>query len=304
MTHPIAASRNQVAVALATVYVVWGSTYLGMRIAVTELPPLLVGGSRNLIAGATFLLLALALPSTPRPARREIRNAVLLGLALVGISNGLVIVALRDVTSSLTALILAIMPLWVALIELFRPGGARPTARALVGIAVGFLGTAFLVWRPGGGLAIEALPFLMLILATINWAAASVAGRIVARPQSSLVSSGIEMCAGGLAQLAVGACLGEARALAAMPGPPSARAMVAFVYLVVVGSWAGYGAFSWLTRHAPPTLVATYAYVNPLVAVILGVAIGAEALAPRMLVAGAVIVGAVVLVTTARTRGT
>ena len=291
--------RSKILLALGTVYIVWGSTYLGIRFMVAELPPLLSGGFRYLIAGGVFYVAARLRPGAAPPATgRQLRNAVLLGVGLVGLSNGLVNMAERHVPSGLTALLLAVMPLWVALIEMLRPRGQRPTARALLGVATGFVGTALLVWHPPGGQPLHIVSALLLGLASLNWALCSVAGRHADRPANWMISSGVEMMAGGVAQLIVGSATGEIGALAAAhPGP---HALWAFVYLVVIGSWLGYGAFSWLIRNAPPTFVATYAYVNPLVAVILGAAIAGEALGLRTLAGGAVIVLSVVVVTTAR----
>jgi drug/metabolite transporter (DMT)-like permease len=291
-------SRARVALALGTVYLVWGSTYLGIRWVVAELPPFAAGAMRFVTAGGVFLAAGL-LTGSPRPTRRQLRNAAIIGMLMPGISNGLVGLAERRVPSSITALVLAIMPLWVALLQTLRPGGARPSGRAALGLLLGFGGTALLVL--GGGPSahvIEPLGVVLLLLASFIWAAGSLFARGAARPAGWMVSAGAEMLAGGVCQALISVGKGELPRLA--EAHPSGRALSALVYLVAIGAWLGYGAFSWLTRHARPAVVATYAYVNPLVAVVLGAVFAGEILAPRAAVSGVVIVAAVVLVTTAR----
>jgi drug/metabolite transporter (DMT)-like permease len=295
---PLPASRAQIALALGTVYLVWGSTYLGIRWVVAELPPFAAGAVRFVTAGGVFLLVGL-LTGGPLPTRRQLRNAALVGIFLPGISNGLVGLAERRVPSSITALVLAVMPLWMALLETVRPGGTRPSRRAALGLLLGFGGTALLVLGGGRGQqVIEPLGVGLLLLASFIWAAGSLFARGAARPGSWMVSAGTEMLAGGLCQATLALVQGELPRLAA--AHPSGRALGALVYLIAIGAWLGYGAFSWLTRRARPAVVATYAYVNPLVAVVLGSLLAGEVLAPRAAVSGVVIVAAVVLVTTAR----
>jgi drug/metabolite transporter (DMT)-like permease len=292
------ATRSRIALALATVYLVWGSTYLAIRWVVTELPPFAAGAVRFVVAGGAFLLVGLLLG--PRPTLRELRNSALIGMFLPGLSNGLVGLAERRVPSSITALVLAVMPLWVALLETVRPGGSRPPLRAAIGLLVGFCGTALLVLggAGAGGHAVEPLGIALLLTASLVWASGSLAGRGLARPTSWMVSAGTEMLAGGLFQGLIALVQGELPRL--VQAQPSARALGALIYLAVIGGWLGYGAFSWLMRNARPALVATYAYVNPLVAVVLGAVLAGETLTPRAAVSGAIIVAAVVLVTTAR----
>lgn len=289
------APRARVALALGTVYLVWGSTYLAIRWAVAELPPFTAGAVRFVTAGGLFLLFGLV-RGAPRPSRRQVRNAALIGVALLGVSNGLVGFAEQRLSSSLAALVLAITPLWIALFEAIRPGGARPSRAAVVGLLIGFCGTGWLVYQPNA--RGDAAGLFIVLVASITWATGSLAARRASRPSAFTISAGTEMLAGGLAQLLIAVVRGEpARLTHASPGP---RAIGALVYLIVIGAWAGYGAFSWLTRNARPTLVATYAYVNPLVAVTLGALLAGEPLSSRVLVAGAAVVVSVVLVTRQR----
>jgi drug/metabolite transporter (DMT)-like permease len=297
------ASRTRVALALATIYVVWGSTYLGIRWVVAELPPFAAGTLRFFSAGLFFFLVAVLRPGGVGRLRevgwRQVRNAAVLGAAMLGCSNGLVGLAERNISSGMTALMIAITPLLIALMEAVRPGGTRPGVRASVGLVVGFLGTALLVM--GGrneGHATSAAGVVMVLVAAVVWAAATLAAKDVPRPRDSFLSAGIEMMAGGVTQAVVAGFRGEWPQL--FTSHASNRAWLSLLYLAAVGSCLGYGAFSWLTRNARPTLVSTYGYVNPLVAVTLGTLLAGEALGPRIVVAGVAVVGAVFLVSTGR----
>jgi drug/metabolite transporter (DMT)-like permease len=293
-------SRVRVWGALATVYVVWGSTYLAMKWAVADLPALPTGALRFFGAGLVFFLLGWARAGALRVSRRELRNAALVGIAMPGLCNGLVFLAQRTVSSSLTAVLLAIMPLWVALIEALRPSGERPSRPAIVGLVIGFLGTALLVTGRGGLLATDLSGLVLLVISAVVWAAFSIFAKHAARPSAWMVSAGLEMMAGGLLQAALALMRGDWSQLAV--SEPGLRAILSVVYLVVAGSWIGYGSFSWLVRHASPALASTYAYVNPLVAVALGALLAGESLTARTLLAAGLIVAAVVLVTSTSAR--
>jgi drug/metabolite transporter (DMT)-like permease len=288
----------KIAIALATVYVVWGSTYLAIRWVVQELPALLSGGMRFTVAGLGFLLFArLRGPLSFTP--RQLRNAVMLGALMPGLSNGLVGLAERRVPSALTALILAVVPLWIAVIQAVRGGPHRTGVRDGAGLVIGFGGTALLVWH-GGQEPVSLAGMLMIVAASLLWSVGTVAAGQADRPKPWMSSAGLEMLAGGLLQIVLAILSGELPRLAASsPGP---RALGALLYLTVVGAWAGYGAFSWLNGRAAPSLIATYSYVNPLVAVFLGWSLAGEPLGLRTLIAGALIVCSVILVTTTRRR--
>ena len=298
------ATPARVALALGTLYLVWGSTYLAIRWVVAELPPFASGSLRFTAAGLFFLLLGLLRGQRDGarwPTRLQLRNSVLLGVAFLGVSNGLVGLAERQISSGLTALMLALTPLWVALLEAVLPGGRRPTAGAVIGLLLGFGATAALVLgAPSTGHAVALSGVIMVLVASFTWATASVIARSAPRSAAFLVSAGIEMVAGGVAQALIALVRGEHHELLA--AGPAPRAWLSLLYLAVMGSCIGYGAFSWLNRRVRPSLVATYAYVNPLVAVTLGALLADEPLSPRVLLSGAVIVLAVFLVTTARDR--
>lgn len=280
-------------VALFTVYILWGSTYLGIRVAVSTMPPLLMGGVRFLIAG--LLLCAWRLPAAIRagalPTPAAWRRALVIGALLLVGGNGAVAVAETTVPSSLTALIVSSVPLFMALIDrVFY--GRRLSADALIGLVAGFAGIAVLVGVPIGG---SASPIgagtLILIAGSLSWAAGSIYSRGANLPDDSLLFTGMQMLAGGAMLTVAGLALGEAGAvhLAAI----SPASWVAFSYLVIFGGVIGFSAYLWVIRNAPTPLVSTYAYVNPVVAVVLGWAILHEELTLRTIVAGAIIVASV-----------
>jgi drug/metabolite transporter (DMT)-like permease len=279
--------------ALAAVYLIWGSTYLGIRYAVETLPPFLMAACRFIVSGGFLYLLRRALGDPP-PTVMEWRNAAILGVFLLVGGNGGVVWAEQFVTSSLAALLVATVPLWMVLIDGLRPAGHRPNFTAVLGIVIGFGGVVFLI----GSVASTAdtmnlVGSAALILASLSWAIGSLYGRGANLPSSQLLGTAMEMLAGGVALLLLASANGEWSRLdiAAV----SARSAMALVYLTVIGS-AGFVAYVWLLRVAPTPLVATYAYVNPLVAVVLGYFLAHEPITLRTVAAGALIIGSVALV--------
>jgi drug/metabolite transporter (DMT)-like permease len=279
--------------ALGLVYVLWGSTYLGIRYAVETLPALLSAGAR--FGAAALLLAAWAAVRRGRSAfratGRELAGAAGTGLLLLLGGNGLVTLAQeRGLPSSLAALLLAAMPLWVVLV---RAGtGDRPTGRTVAGVLLGFAGVAVLLLpgaRPAG---LALLPAAVVVLAGLLWAVGSVVSSRVGQPQDRLVATAVQMTGGCAGLLVVGALRGESLDVAGV----SRASLVAWCYLVVLGSVVAFTAFSWLLTVAPVSQVSTYAYVNPVVAVLLGALVAGEAVGPATLVGGAVTVLAVALV--------
>jgi drug/metabolite transporter (DMT)-like permease len=289
-----------VLVALATVYLVWGSTYLAIKYIVGGIPPFLAMGARFLLAGA--VVAAIVLLSSGRPAFRMTRSqlvtASLCGLFLLVGGNGLVAVAEQDVDSSMAALLIAGTPLWVVLLRaLLRD---RPSVATMAGLLVGLAGVAILL-LPGmqGDAALG--PLLLVCLSSILWSVGTVLATRRPMPADPFVSTVVEMAAGGTAMIIVGSIGGEWGRLDLAAAEPSA--WVAFVYLVLIGSVAGYSAYVWLLARAPLSLATTYAYVNPAVAVVLGSLFLSEPLTMNVLVGGAVIIAAVAFVITAEARG-
>ena len=280
--------------ALAVVYVVWGSTYLGIAVAIETLPPLLMGGVRFLLAGAALYVFAIARGDTDgdRPGRRAWLAALASGGLLFAVGNGCVILGERTVPSGIAALLIASTPLWIALLDRLA-FGARLGPRALVGLALGFGGVALLAQPSGAGLDPAGVAFLLV--AAVGWAAGSLVTRASPLPRRPLVAAAMQMLAGGALMTVAGLARGEAGDIGAV----STRSAVAFAYLVLLGSVVAFTAYSWLLRAARTSLVATYAYVNPVVAVALGWLVLGEPVTALTVVSGAVIVAAVALIVSA-----
>lgn len=278
------------------VYIAWGSTYLAIRFAVETMPPFLMAAVRFLLAGS-LLFAVRRLAGDPLPRRIEARSAGIVGLFLLLGGNGAVVWAEQTVASSLAALMVSSSPLWMLILEAARPGGRRPALRAVLGIILGFAGVLLLVWPGGeeGLLQVNPWGAGALVFATLAWSFGSIYSRYAALPSSPLMGSAVEMLIGGLALLLVGAVTGEFSRLnlAAI----HMRSWLGLLYLIVGGSLVGYTAYTWLLQVAPTSLVSTYAYVNPLVALAIGALLGNEIISPRTLLAAAVILGAVALTT-------
>ena len=295
-THPHRrpASRGELLLAFAAVYVLWGSTYLAIRVGVETIPPFLLAGVRHLTAGL-ILLGWLRLRGTPWPERRHWRAAAIIGgLMLLG-GNGLVTWAEQRVPSGLAALIVASVPLWMTLLDGIQQR-ERPHGVVIIGLAIGLAGLGFLV-APGnfaGGTHVDPLGALGLLSAALFWAIGSLYSRRAKLPASTLLATAMEMIAGGAILLFASALLREWQgfSLAAV----SANSLLALAYLIVAGSLLGFTAYVFLLGATTPARVSTYAYVNPVVAVLLGWAILGEAVTPRTLIAAAVIVASVALI--------
>ncbi|HYE97929.1 MAG TPA: EamA family transporter [Planctomycetota bacterium] len=292
-------TRSKVLLAFAAVYVFWGSTYLAIKIALETLPPFLMAGSRFVAAGLVLMAFA-RIRGTPAPtARHWLSAAVVGGLLLLG-GNGGVVWAQQTVPSGLAALIVASVPLLMAVLDALRPGGARPGPAAVLGLIGGFAGVALLVLSGGAGSGqVNPAAAAALLGASLSWAVGSLLAKTLPLP-APLLAIGMEMIAGGMLQILAGLGLGEAARLdlAAV----SARSWSAVAYLVVFGSLGGFVSYVWLLGVRPAAQVATYAYVNPVIAVVLGWALAGEPLSGSALAAAVLIVGSVGLVTAAPPR--
>ncbi len=288
------ASRGELLLAFAAVYVLWGSTYLAIRIGVETIPPFLLAGVRHLTAGL-ILLGWLRLRGTPMPERRHWRAAAIIGgLMLLG-GNGLVTWAEQRVPSGLAALIVASVPIWMTLLDGIQQR-ERPHGVVILGLAMGLAGLAFLV-APGkfaGGTHVDPLGALALLMAALFWAIGSLYSRRAKLPSSTLLATAMEMIAGGAILLCVSAALREGRGFS-LAGVSSAS-LAALGYLIVAGSLLGFTAYIFLLGATTPARVSTYAYVNPVVAIFLGWAVAGESVTPRTLLAAAIIVAAVALI--------
>ncbi len=297
------ASRAQIIAAFASIYLIWGSTYLAISYAVETIPPFIMGGIRFVVSGAMLYLWA-RYRGAPRPARLHWRNAIVAGGFLLLGGNGAVVWAEQFVPSGLTALLVSILPFWLVIIEWVRPPRKRPSGAVLVGLFLGFIGIVVLVGQSdvGGHGDVSPIGALVLILGSLSWAIGSFWSRDAQLPESGLLTTGMEMLGGGALLLIVGAVTGEL-AHTDIHRISNASA-VGLLYLITFGSLLGFTSYIWLLDKVSPARLGTYAYVNPIVAVLLGWAIAGERLSIRTGVAAAIVICAVALITTARSTAT
>lgn len=277
--------------ALAAVYVVWGSTYLGVLIGLEGFPPLLLSGIRFLIAGGALLAIQAA-RGAPMPDALQWRGAIPIGLLLFTVGNGCVCIAEVHIGSGVAAVVVATMPLWMALFAAMS--GERPSGREWLGIAIGFGAVSLL--SAGADLRADLWATVVLLGAPVGWALGSIIARRQPGGRGGMVTvAAAQMLTGGAGSLLLGLASGER-----MTALPPARPMLAMVYLVLVGSFVGFIAYSWLLRHTRPALATSYAFVNPVIAVALGALLAAEPLTWQTLVATPLVAAAVALVITSR----
>lgn len=289
--HRPAAAAWQVAAALTAVYLIWGSTYLAIRFALEGgFPPFLLGGARFLLAGSVMYAV-LRWRGDAAPTAAQWRNTAVMGVLLLLLGNGMVNVAEQTVSSGMAAVAVASAPLWMALFALFR--GERPTRLEWVGLAIGFVGVIGL--NAGSSLRATPLGLIALLVATVSWSFGSIWSRGRDLP-SPFMTAAAQMLCGGLAMLLLGVTLGER-----LPPQPSAKALGAFVYLVILGSIIGFSAYVWLLRNVRPALAGSYAYVNPAIAVLLGALMARERFSGVELAGMGVILGGLVVITLAKT---
>jgi drug/metabolite transporter (DMT)-like permease len=288
-------------VAFGAVYLIWGSTYLAIRVGVESFPPLLLAGSRHLIFGLLFYPL-LRWKTGIRPTWANWRTVMVTGFLLLFVGNGGVCVAEQTVPSGVTALLVATVSLWMVLIDWLRPGGVRPVARVLIGLLLGFAGLALLVGPKdlGGSARINPVGVAILVVASFAWACGSLYSKHGQMPSSPLLGAAMQSLTGGTVLWIVGWLSGEMHSLhlAAV----STRSWVAMGYLVFCGSMIGFTAYIYILKHSTATRVATYAFVNPVVALFLGWLVLGESITLRTILAAAVILAAVLLVITAPHR--
>ena len=289
------ASRGKLVAAFAAVYVIWGSTYLAIRFALETLPPFLMAGARFLTAGAIVYGSMIA-RGAEHPTRINWRDGLIVGGFLLLGGNGGVVWSEQWVPSGIAALLVATLPIWMALFDWMKGTGRKPTRRAALGIALGLAGVAVLVGPQSlgtGGVPLG--PALVLVGASISWAWGSIYSRGAAQPSSPMMATAMQMMCGGALLLVAGTVAGEWGSLD-LAGA-STRSVLALLYLLFAGSIVGYSAYIWLLRHTSPANVATYAYVNPVVAVFLGWLLASEPITARVLAAAAIIlVGVAVIV--------
>jgi drug/metabolite transporter (DMT)-like permease len=292
--------RARLIAAFVAVYVIWGSTYLAIRFAVQTLPPLLMASARFILAGLIVLLWARFRDGEAWPTRGEWRVGWISGALLLLGGNGGVSWAEQRVPSGIAALLVAVVPVFMVLLEWLRPGGKRPSAAVFAGVGLGLVGLTLLV-GPGvlrGGARADHVGALVLVLASLSWAAGSLYTKFAPKTASGTKSTGTQMLAGGLALLLAAIVAGEPAQLDLAHA--STSSLIAFAYLLTFGSLIGFTAYVYLLAHTSAAKASTYAYVNPVVAVFLGWAIGHEAVTSRTMVAAAVILAGVAIITVTR----
>lgn len=288
------ASRTHLVLGFAAVYILWGSTYLAIRFAVETFPPFVMAGTRHLTAGL-LLFLFLRIKGVPLPKARHWRSAAIIGALLLLGGNGLVSWSEQRVPSGLAALIVASVPLWMALVQGIQKR-RRPRTAVLLGLLVGLGGLVLLVvpGKFGGGEHVDTLGAVALLAAALSWVIGSLYSRRAELPSSTLLAISMEMIAGGVILWVTGLALGEGARIHA--DAFTSKSVLSLGYLIVFGSLIGFSAYIWLLKVSTPARVTTYAYVNPVVAVFLGWVFGNEPLTLRVALSAAAIVGAVAII--------
>jgi drug/metabolite transporter (DMT)-like permease len=283
--------------AFAIIYFVWGSTYLAVRVGVREVPPLILAAMRFSVAGLVLFGWVLARGERP-PSLREWRSASLLGLVIFVFDYGLLFWAEQRVPSGIAAVMLATIPVFMALSEIIFLRTQRLTVRLALALLIGLGGVGVLISRALnlGDAPIDKWGAVALIFASISWSIASVLARKLPLPSSKMMSSGAQMLTGGILLTVAAGTFGEFRNF--HPGAVSREVWLALLYLIVAGSIIGFTAYVWLIHHESPTKVGTYAYVNPIVAVLVGYFLGGEALSARTILGSVFILISVVVITT------
>ncbi len=288
--------------ALLALYIVWGSTYLAIKFAVETIPPFLQAGVRFFVSGLILLVWQRAI-GQPMPTRSQWRSAAIIGCLLLLGGNGLVSWAEQTIPSGIAALIVGSVPMFLVITEAFRPGGVRPSLLVILGLLIGFGGIYLLVGPAevsGAASRLDPLGIGALLLACLLWALGSVYSKNADLPKSVLILTGAEMLAGSVGLFLVSAFTGEWSGFDVLA--VSGQSLWGLVYLIFIGSLVGFVSYGWLLQNAPISLVSTYAYVNPVVAVLLGTWLGSEPLEPRVWLAAAIIVGAVFFINSARVK--
>ena len=296
--HP---PRAKLIAAFAAVYVLWGSTYLAIRFGVETIPPFMMAGTRFVFAGLLLYVWA-RFRGAKRPSWREWRSAAIVGMLLLLVANGGVTYAEQRVPSSIAALLAATVPLWIVLLDWLWHRAARPRPGVIMGLVVGLAGVLMLIGPDQlfGHNRIDIAGVGILMIAAVSWATGSLYSRKAALPASPVLATSMEMLAGAAALLLVSALSGEFQRF--NPAMVSTRSLLSVVYLSVFGSIIGFTAYVWLLRVAQASRVTTYAYVNPVIAIVLGWSLAGEAFTLQMLFSAAIIILAVVLIITSQSK--
>jgi drug/metabolite transporter (DMT)-like permease len=294
-----APTKVRIVIAFAALYLVWGSTYLGIRFAIETIPPFLMAGMRFLLAGVIMYAIA-QWQGTYKSSWANWRTSLIIGACLLLAGNGGVTISEKYIDSGLAALIVAIVPIYIVILSWATGMAPRPAPVVWLGLIGGFIGVGILL---GPALHLSsnsgrhpAIGMSILLVSSFIWSAGSLYSRTAKHAASPFLTAAQQMLCGGLLLLLAGIVTGEMRHF--HPGSISLVSLASFIYLVLIGAVVGYTAYIWLLRHCDPAKVATYAYVNPIVAVLLGAGFAGEQLTMRVLVAAALIIGSVAIVIT------
>jgi drug/metabolite transporter (DMT)-like permease len=294
--------KIRIAAAMLAIYLIWGSTYLAIRFAVETIPPFLMAGTRFLFP-ALLLIGWRRLSGDPTPTRRQWFSTGIIGLMMLLGGNGLVSWAEQRIDSGIAALLIGTVPIWMVLADALFASKTKPRPKAFIGLLTGFAGIVVLVGPPqllSGQGQYDLLGIGALLLAALLWSLGSIYSRTADLPRSPLLTTGMEMAAGSFGLFCASLLGGEWRTFD--PGGISLRSGLGLLYLILAGSLVGFVAYTWLLRNAPISLVSTYAYVNPLVAILLGSWLAQEPLTWQVLTAAVVIIGSVVLINSGKAR--
>ena len=296
-------AKWQIYLAFAAVYIIWGSTYLGIRFANESLPPFLMSGVRFVVAGLCLYVYARLVQKVPAPTWPNIKAAAIVGFLLILIGNGGVAYAELTIPSGITALLIATSPIWFVVLGWLFFGNARPNGRMISGLALGLAGIVVLI-EPGQlvGQSLDLVGLGFIISSTIAWTIGSLYSSVSKTLAPPLLHTALQMLLGGFFLILLAAFHGEMQSFHVEQ--VSVKSWLAFGYLVMFGSLVAYNAYSWLIRVVPPSQASTYAYVNPLVAVILGWLLADESISWQMLVAATFILLGVILILRARAKAT
>ena len=294
--------KSKIWLALIALYIVWGSTYLGIKFAIETIPPFFHAGIRFLISGLVLVIWQRAAGQS-LPTRKQWISAAIIGTLLLLGGNGLVAWAEQSIPTGIAALIIASVPMFLVIGEAIRPNGVKPNWQGVVGLLIGFGGIIILVGPSEfSGSATKLNPFgvVALLGACLFWATGSIYSKTADLPKSSLMSTGAQMLVASISLFIVSLLSGELKGwdITAV----SARSLYGLSYLILVGSLVGFASYGWLLQNAPISLVSTYAYVNPLVAVLLGTLFVNEVLEPRIWLATGIIIGAVIFINSTRPK--
>jgi drug/metabolite transporter (DMT)-like permease len=294
--------KTRIWLALLALYIVWGSTYFGIKVAIETIPPFFHAAIRFFVSGLILIIWQRAVGSDLPTRKQWISTAIIGTLLLLG-GNGLVSWAEQSIPSGIAAIIIGSIPMFLVIAEAIRPNGIKPTWRAIIGLLIGFAGIFILVGPgeiSGSSNQLNPLGVAAVLCACVFWAIGSIFSKSADLPKSSLMTTGAEMLMGSVGLFVVSLLTGELHTWNI--AEVSSRSLMGLTYLITIGSLLGFGSYIWLLQNAPISLVATYAYVNPIVAVFLGNWLGDEPLEPRIWVATAIIIGSVIFINSGRTK--